>query len=224
MWTVALIVGGIVGAYLVYVLLVVLRLRAVARWLARELEPRGFTVESHLSTLDLEDPYCLSVELRRNGHTFSFPVFRALTTIWPSWEFVRIEIEPLLLLREAGAALHLHFDAKDDPITTIGSIYLAAGKAETLTLDVEDLDARYLVIEEKSQRNSPEALSLVRATFAHPDVRALLLEFGGHVALKYGALTLAPARGDASFIDGIERAARLADALDAAVKGGAVYR
>ena len=97
-------------------------------------------------------------------------------------------------------------------------------QVEEHTFGIEEVDAHYRLREDTSRKSDLNDISLLCSVIAHPDVRTQLFAYGGSVAFEYGHMTVTPGWLDKPFLDGIEQTARLADALDDAIKGAGVYR
>jgi hypothetical protein len=221
MWKVLVaVVVGLPAAYVFYTLLVVLRLVIEAwRW-KRMCAPRGLKVEWTLFVMfpvSIEDPVSLVVTLHRGERRFTFDVFRSLLSI--GYRFTRVTVEPIALSKHLCGRVAV--EPKDDPH---GAVYMRPDQVEVHTFGIEEMDAHYRLREETSRRDAPNNLALLCSVFTHPDVRSQMAAFGGGLAFERGYLSVTPSHGNKPFLDGIEHVARLADALDDAVKGTGPYR
>jgi hypothetical protein len=222
MWKVAVaVVVGVPAIYLLYTLFVVLRLVIEARRWKRACAPRLLTVDWRLFTLfpvDIEDPITLTITLHRGERRFSFTVFRSILSSSGS-RFTRVKVEPIALSKHLGGRVSI--ESKHDPY---GSVYMPKDGVEVHTFGNEELDAVYSLREDTSRRRGPNNLALLCSAFTDSDVRAHMAAYGGSVAFEYGHMTVVPGAREKPFLDGVEQVARLADALDDAVKGAGPYR
>jgi hypothetical protein len=220
MWIIPLaVVVGPFALYALYTLFVVLHLVIVARRLERACAPRQLRVEWELFWMipvDYVDPVVLTITLHRGERRFSYTEFRSSLKLW---RFTRVKVEPLALCNHLRGRVAI--EPKDDPLL---AVYMKPGEIEVHTFGVEAMDARYRLREETTKKNGPDAIALLGSAFADPDVQTHMDAFGGSLAFEYGYLTVKPASRGAPFLDGIEQVARLADALDGAVKGRGPYR
>lgn len=220
MWIIPLaVVVGPFALYALYTLFVALHLVIVARRLERACAPRNLRVAWELfwmPPVDFVDPFVLTITLHRGERRFSYTEFRSSLSLW---RFTRVKVEPLALCGHLRGCVAI--ERKDDPLQ---AVYMKPDKIEIHTFGAEAMDARYRLREETTEKNSPDAIALLCSAFADPDVQTHLDAYGGSLAFQYGYLTVKPACRGASFLDGIEQVARLADALDGAVKGRGPYR
>lgn len=219
MWKTAVVVlVGIPAAYLLYTLLVVLRLVIEAWRLKRACAPRRLAVEWALFWMfpdDIEDPAVLTVTLRKGERRFSFTVFRSSIS---DYRFTRVTVEPIALCEHLRGRVSV--ETKD---TKYGTIYMPDDQTAVHTFGIEELDARY-DLREDTRKDAPNNIALLCSAFARPDVRAALSAFGGSVGFEYGHLAVAPGAREKPFLDAIEQVAHLADALDDVVKVTGPYR
>jgi hypothetical protein len=222
MWKVAVaVVVGLPALYVLYTLWITLRLVIEAWRLKRRCAPRRLKVEWKLFVLfpvDLVEPIVLTVTLHRGERRFSFTLFRSLIS---DWRFTRVKVETLALSNHLCGRVAV--EPKDDPYG-IEAVYMPKDQVEVHTFGSEEMDARYRLREDTSRRNAPHNLALLCSAFTHPDVRTQMDAFGGSLAFEYGYMSVTPGSRDQPFLDGIEQVARLADALDDAVKGTGPYR
>jgi hypothetical protein len=222
MWKIAVaVVLGLLAVYALYTLFVVLRLVIEAWRLKRKCAPRRLKVVWELFVLfphDIEDPITLAVTLHCGERRFSFTVFRSFIS---DFRFTRVRVEPLVLSKHLRGRVAI--EPKDDP-HGLEAVYMPKDQVEVHTFGIEEMDARYRLREQTSERNAPHNLSLLCSAFAHPDVRTQMAAFGGSLAFEYGYLSVTLGSRDTPFLDGVEQVARLTDALDDAVKGTGPYR
>jgi hypothetical protein len=215
------IVVGLPALYALYALLVTLRLVIEAwRW-ERMCAPRRLSVEWGLFTMfpvDIEDPVVLNVTLHRDERRFSFTVFQSLIS---DYRFTRVKVEPLAISSHLCGRIAV--EPKDDP-NGMEAVYMPEGQVEVHTFGIEEMDARYRLREETSRRNAPDKIALLCSAFGREDVRTQLAAFGGSLAFEYGHMAVTLGSRNRPFLDEVEQVARLADALDDAVKSTGPYR
>jgi hypothetical protein len=215
------VVVGIPALYVLYTLQVMLRL-AIEAWRLRTMcAPRGLRLEWSFFVMfpvDLEDPVTLDVTLVRGERRFSFTVFRSMIS---DYRFTTVRVKPLVILKHLCGRVAI--EPKADP-GGYEAVYMPPDKVEIHTFGIEEMDARYRLREETTKRNAPDKIALLCSAFRHPDVLTEMFAFGGSLAFQFGCMSVTPGSRDKPFLDGIEQVARLADALDDAVKVSGPYR
>lgn len=219
-WIIALLLG-LPALYLLYTLYIVLRLRIEVGRLIQPCAARGYGLEWQFYTMfpgDIEDPIILNVMIKRDKRCFSFTLFGTLLS---NFRYTRVKIEPLVLFQYLQGRIAIEPKAG----SAIDHIYIPEGRVKIHHFGIESMDQRYQLREDTNYPVSPEGLSVLCEAFGDAELKARLDAYGDSIAFEYGpSMSLSPAREDQSFLDGIERAGQLADALDAAVKGGGPYR
>lgn len=222
MWIIPLaVVVGPFALYTLYTLFIALRLVSVARQLERACAPRQLRVAWELFWMlpvDYVDPIVLTIILHRGERRFSYTQFWSTLSLW---RFTHVKVKPLALSSHVRGRVAI--DPKDSSNGAV-PVHMGPGEVEVHAFGDEAMDARYRLREEAEKKNGPDAIALLCSAFADPDVQAHMAAFGGTLSFERGHLTVLPGYRGVSFLDGIEQVARLADALDGAVKGRGPYR
>lgn len=222
MWTVVVaILAGVPAVYALYVTVIMLRAMVALKRLSRECPPRRFEVAWEPFVMfpdDMEDPLVLHVTLRRGARGFSFTIFPSMAS---SFRFTRVKVEPLTICKHLSGRVAV--EPKDDPVG-LEAVYMPKETVVVHSFGREEVDARYRLREDTSRPRAPDELTRISDAIARPEVWAEVAAFGGSLAFEYGYMSVSPARGGVTFLDGLEKVARIADALDDAAKGAGPYR
>ncbi len=219
-WIIALVLG-LPALYLLYTLYIVLRLRIEVGRLIQPCAARGYGLEWDYYTMfpdDVEDPIILNVRITRDKRCFSFSLFGTLLS---NFRYTRVNVKPLAICQYVQGRIAI--EPKSD--SAIDHIYIPEERIKTHSFGIESMDQRYQLREDTDYPVSAEGLTILSEAFSDTELKSRLDGYGGSIAFESGkSMGVSPTRDDQNFLDGIERAGQLADALDAAVKGRGPYR